>query len=220
MTMKLRQKKQGGISNICFLIQKYIKRMADLAISLMLIIIFSPLFIVVSVLIKVDSIGPIFFIQKRPGYLARLFNIFKFRTMKVNSEIMIKGKEVDENDKRITNIGRLLRKYKIDELPQLLNVFKGEMSLVGPRPERIESLKEYDSQIAKRHNMKPGMTGLAQVNGNIYLDLKDRYKFDVYYVENYSLLLDLRIILKTILVVFFGEDRYKNNSLIDLNKRF
>ena len=99
----------------------------------------------------------------------------------------MKGKEVFLDDDRITQVGRFLRRTKIDELPQLINVVRGEMSLVGPRPERIASLQEYDDEIAKRLHMRPGMTGLAQVSGNIYLDLTERYKLDVHYVENFSL---------------------------------
>lgn len=129
---------------------------------------------------------------------------------------MIKGQEVMLDDDRITSIGRFLRRTKIDEIPQVINVLKGEMSLIGPRPERVDSLAEYTEEISKRLNVRPGMTGLAQVSGNIYLSLEDRYKLDVYYVENYSLLLDLKIILRTIGVVLFGEDKYVNKCLVDI----
>ena len=132
---------------------------------------------------------------------------------------MVKGQEVMKDDNRITSIGKFLRRSKIDEIPQVLNVLKGEMSLVGPRPERIASLEEYDDEISKRLNMRPGMTGLAQVSGNIYLDLQERYRFDVYYVDNYSLWLDIKIMFRTVGVVLFGEDRYINKCLIDFNKR-
>lgn len=127
---------------------------------------------------------------------------------------MIKGKEVFQDDDRITPIGRILRRTKVDELPQLINVLRGEMSLVGPRPERIASLQDYDSEITKRLNMLPGMTGLAQVSGNIYLDLKERYRLDVYYVENFSLWLDLKILLRTVGVILLGEERYVDKPLI------
>ncbi len=137
--------------------------------------------------------------------------------MKPGSEKMIKGQEVMNDDDRVTSIGKILRRTKIDEIPQVLNVLKGEMSLVGPRPERIASLEEYDDEISKRLNMKPGMTGLAQVNGNIHLDLQDRYKHDVYYVEHYSLWLDIKIIYRTVGVVLFGEEKYVDKSLVDLN---
>jgi lipopolysaccharide/colanic/teichoic acid biosynthesis glycosyltransferase len=132
---------------------------------------------------------------------------------------MVKGKEVFLDDDRITQVGRFLRRTKIDELPQLINVVRGEMSLVGPRPERIASLQEYDDEIAKRLNMRPGMTGLAQVSGNIYLDLTERYKLDVHYVENFSLWLDIRILARTFGVVVLGEQRFVDRPLIDLTNR-
>lgn len=130
---------------------------------------------------------------------------------------MIKGKEVMPDDNRITPIGRFLRRTKIDEIPQLLNVLKGEMSLVGPRPERISSLEDYDDETWKRLTVRPGMTGLAQVSGNIYLDLQERYKYDVYYVENFSLWLDIRIIIRTIGVIVLGEEKFVNMKIVDAN---
>lgn len=199
-------------------LQKAIKRLIDIILSLIVFIVFFPVWIVVAILIKLTSPGPVFFLQDRPGQHKKIFKIYKFRTMKPGSERMIKGQEVMKDDDRVTTIGRFLRRTKIDEIPQVLNVLKGEMSLVGPRPERIASLEDYDDEISKRLNMRPGMTGLAQVSGNIYLDLEDRYKLDVYYVENYSLWLDVKIIIRTIGVVLFGEDKYVNKCLVDINR--
>src|SRR5690606_2087512 len=176
-----------------------------------------PLWIIVSVLIKATSKGPVLFLQERPGLNKQIFKVYKFRTMKPGSEKMVKGQEVLKDDDRVTAIGKLLRRTKIDEIPQVLNVLKGEMSLVGPRPERIASLADYDDEISKRLNVSPGMTGLAQVSGNIYLSLEDRYKFDVYYVENFSVWLDIKIILRTVGVVLLGEDRYVNKCLVEIN---
>ena len=198
--------------------QKAVKRLLDIIISLIVLIIFFPVWVIVAILIKVTSPGPVFFLQDRPGQYRKIFKVYKFRTMKPGSEKMIKGKEVMLDDDRITSIGRFLRRTKIDEIPQVLNVLKGEMSLVGPRPERIASLEAYDDEISKRLNMRPGMTGLAQVSGNIYLNLQDRYKLDVYYVENFSLWLDIKIIFRTIGVVIFGEERYVNKCLININQ--
>lgn len=198
-------------------LQKSIKRLIDIILSFIVLIVFFPIWIIVAILIKLTSPGPIFFLQDRPGQYKEIFKVYKFRTMRPGSEKMIKGQEVMRDDDRITSIGKFLRRSKMDEIPQVLNVLKGEMSLVGPRPERIASLEEYDNEISKRLNMKPGMTGLAQVSGNIYLDLQDRYKFDVYYVENYSLWLDIKIIFRTIGVVLFGEDKYVDKCLVDLN---
>jgi lipopolysaccharide/colanic/teichoic acid biosynthesis glycosyltransferase len=199
--------------------QKIIKRLFDIIVSLIVLIVFFPVWIIIAILIKLTSPGPVFFLQDRPGLQKKIFKVYKFRTMKPGSEKMIKGKEVMLDDERITSIGKFLRRSKIDEIPQILNVLRGEMSLVGPRPERIASLEDYDDEISKRLKMKPGLTGLAQVSGNIYIPLEERYRFDVYYVENFTLWLDLKIIIRTIGVVLFGEDRYADKPLVDLNKR-
>lgn len=198
--------------------QKAIKRLIDIILSLIVLVLFLPVWIIVAILIKVTSKGPIFFLQDRPGQHKEIFKVYKYRTMKIGSEKMIKGQEVMKDDDRVTSIGKFLRRTKLDEIPQVLNVLKGEMSLVGPRPERIASLDDYDDEISKRLNMKPGMTGLAQVSGNIYLTLQDRYKFDVYYIENYSLWLDIKIILRTVGVVLFGEDSYIDKCLVDIKQ--
>lgn len=200
-------------------IQLIIKRLMDVAVSLIVLILFLPIWVAVAILIKVTSPGPVFFFQDRPGQYGKIFKVYKFRTMKPGSEKMIKGQEVMKDDERITCVGGFLRRSKIDEIPQVLNVLKGEMSLVGPRPERIASLEDYDDEISKRLNMKPGMTGLAQVSGNIYLDLRERYRLDVFYVENFSLGLDARIILRTIGVVLFGEEFYVNKPLVKLYEK-
>lgn len=199
-------------------LQKAIKRLIDIIFSLIVLVLFLPIWILVAILIKLTSPGPVFFLQDRPGKHKKIFKVYKFRTMKPGSERMVKGQEVMLDDDRITSIGRFLRRTKIDEVPQVLNVLKGEMSLVGPRPERISSLEDYDDEISKRLNMRPGMTGLAQVSGNIYLDLKDRYKLDVYYVENYSLWLDIRIIIRTLGVILYGEGKYVDKCLVDINR--
>jgi len=169
--------------------QLSLKRILDILFSIFVLIVLFPIWVLVAILIKLTSKGPVFFIQDRPGKNKNIFKVYKFRTMKPGSERMIKGKEVLNDDDRVTKIGKFLRRTKIDEIPQVINILKGDMSLVGPRPERIASLKD-----------KPGITGLAQVSGNIYLDLNDRYKFDVYYVEHYSFLLDIKIIVRTFLV--------------------
>ena len=198
-------------------VQMFIKRLFDIVVSLIVLLVFLPLWILVSVFIKASSKGPVFFLQDRPGLNKQIFKVYKFRTMIPGSDKMVKGLEVMKDDDRVTAIGKLLRRTKIDEIPQVLNVLKGEMSLVGPRPERIASLADYDDEISKRLNVSPGMTGLAQVNGNIYLSLEDRYKFDIYYVENFSVWLDIKIIYRTMGVVLLGEDRYINNYLVDID---
>lgn len=194
--------------------QMRVKRLFDIAVSVSIILVFSPIWTAVAAIIKLTSRGPVFFIQERPGYHKKLIKVYKFRTMYMGAEKMVKGKEVGLDDERITSVGRFLRRSKIDEIPQLLNVLKGEMSLVGPRPERVESLQDYDDEISRRLNVLPGMTGLAQVSGNIYLSLSDRYKLDVYYVRHFSLWLDVRILCRTVGVVVFGEERYKEKPLV------
>lgn len=196
--------------------QLFLKRCIDILFSLSVLLIFLPLWILVAIIIKLTSRGPILFLQDRPGKNKKIFKVYKFRTMKPGSETMIKGKEVLSDDDRVTAIGKLLRRTKIDEIPQILNILKGDMSLVGPRPERIASLEDYDDEISKRLNIRPGITGLAQVSGNIYLDLKDRYRYDVYYVKNYSFFLDIKIVVRTFLVIILGENKYKDKPLVKL----
>lgn len=194
-------------------IQKCVKRVMDFVVALIILLLFMPLWLLIALLIKIDSKGPVFFIQARPGYHQKIFNVYKFRTMRIGSEKMIKGREVLKDDDRITGIGKFLRRSKLDEIPQLINVLKGEMSIVGPRPERIASLEDYTEEISKRLNMRPGLTGLAQVSGNIYISLSKRYEYDIYYVEHFSILLDLRILIRTVGVILFGEDKYAGKEL-------
>lgn len=200
-------------------LQIVIKRLFDLVCSLFLLVVFFPVWIAVALVIKLTSPGPVFFLQMRPGYKKRLFKIYKFRTMRLGSEKMVKGQEVMQDDVRITSCGRFLRRTKIDEIPQIINVIKGDMSLVGPRPERVESLEDYDDEISKRLEVLPGMTGLAQVSGNIYLDLQDRYVLDVYYAEHFSLWLDVKILLRTVGVILRGEAYYQDRPLVQLPER-
>lgn len=189
-----------------------IKRIFDFTVSLVLSIVLSPVFLIIAVLIKISSKGPVFFKQQRPGLKAEIFEVYKFRTMKPGSEQMIAGKEVLSDDDRVTTIGKYLRRFKIDELPQIFNVLKGEMSLVGPRPQRIDYLENYTKEEMKRFEMLPGLTGLAQVSGNIYLSVRERTQKDVEYVENFSLTQDLRIIFRTVGVVLLGEDKFAKES--------
>ncbi|WP_203339110.1 sugar transferase [Planococcus beijingensis] len=191
-------------------LQLLIKRIVDFVASLLILIGLSPFLIAIAFVIKTTSEGPVIFKQQRPGLNKQIFEVYKFRTMKPGSETMIAGKEVLSDDDRITGIGKYLRRFKVDELPQILNVLRGEMSLVGPRPQRIDYLDQYSKEELKRFDMLPGLTGLAQVSGNIYLNVEERTQKDLEYVKNYSLLLDLNIVLKTIGVVLFGEDKFQS----------
>lgn len=199
-------------------VELWIKRLFDILVSLIVIVPFLPVWLVLALIVKVTSPGPVFFLQDRPGKDKKIFKVYKFRTMRPGSEKMVKGVEVMKDDDRVTAVGKFLRRSKLDEIPQCLNVLKGEMSLIGPRPERVASLADYDEEISKRLNMLPGMTGLAQVSGNIYLDLQERYKLDVYYVEHFSLWLDIKILLRTVGVVLFGEETYKDRPLVAMDK--
>ena len=183
------------------------KRLFDFFISFAILLLLFPLFIIVAVLIKLDSKGPIFYLQSRVGENGRVFRIYKLRTM-TNKERDPNVKQTYLQDPDITRIGGLLRRFKIDELPQIWNVFIGDMSLVGPRP-ALPSLYEKFGEIAKKRcEVRPGMTGWAQVNGNIYLPWEERLCLDREYVDRMSFMVDLRILVKTVAIVLFGEEKY------------
>ncbi len=191
-----------------------IKRMIDAAVSLTGLIVLLPLFIIIMLLIKATSRGPAFFKQQRVGYNGRLFNCYKFRTMVADAERLkddlMKYNEMDgpvfkiKADPRITKIGQFLRKTSIDELPQLLNVLLGDMSLVGPRPPLPEEVKHYDLPSLRRLRMKPGITGIWQVSGRNSISFEKWMELDREYIDNWSLALDFKILLKTIPAVLKG----------------
>ncbi len=196
--------------------RKYIKRILDFVLSFIALIILSPVFLIIAILIKLDSKGPVFYTQYRVGKGQKLFKIYKFRTMVEGADRYQKiGVEVKNDDSRITSVGKYLRRFKLDELPQLLNILKGDMSFVGPRPTLQEYLGQYETWELKRFEARPGLTGLAQINGNIYLERKERSVYDVEYVKEMSFVSDLKIILKTIAIVLFGEDKFINK--VDVN---
>lgn len=193
-------------------IYKRLKRTIDLFISSIILIISFPVGIITSLAIRLTSKGPIFLIQERVGENYKPFNLFKFRTMVSDAE---KGMPIwaEKNDSRVTTIGKILRKTRLDELPQLINVIKGEMSLTGPRPEREYFVKKLIEKIpfySLRFSVKPGLTGWAQVNyryGSSVDDALEKLQYDLYYVKNMSLFLDFRILLKTVRIVLFGMGR-------------
>lgn len=198
------------------------KRILDLLASFFLLIIISPLFFTVSVVLLYVNRGTVFFYQQRIGYKGRVFSIVKFKTMidKYDSN----GAFLPDIE-RITSFGRLLRSTSLDELPQLLNVFIGKMSLIGPRPlPKIYNDYYYDYEI-HRHDVRPGISGWAQVNGRNYLSWEKKIEFDLYYVKNLSLMLDIKIVIYTIKNVFKGSDigirgvDYPDNSLHLVRKK-
>jgi Undecaprenyl-phosphate glucose phosphotransferase len=186
-------------------IQRLIKRLFDIVVAAMALVILLPFFLAVGCLIKLDSAGPVLFQQRRYGYNQRTFRIVKFRTMGVMED----GATVPQatrGDARVTRIGRWIRRWNIDELPQLFNVLRGEMSLVGPRPHALAHNLEYEKTIglyARRHNVKPGITGWAQIHGyrgeTDAARMRKRVEHDIYYIENWSLGLDVRIMLRTVI---------------------
>jgi exopolysaccharide biosynthesis polyprenyl glycosylphosphotransferase len=194
--------------------QLLIKRLIDITVSTILLLLLSPLFVVVSTLIKGTSKGPVFFQQKRVGYNSRLFNCLKFRTMVENAEALQKDllrlNEMEgpvfkiKNDPRVTKVGRVLRKTSIDELPQLINVFKGDMSLVGPRPPIPSEVNEYVLKDRRRLSMRPGITCLWQINGRNAIPFEKWMELDRQYIDQWSLWLDLKILAKTIPAVLRG----------------
>jgi undecaprenyl phosphate N,N'-diacetylbacillosamine 1-phosphate transferase len=185
-----------------------IKPFFDFIISLILLVLLIPIFIFLSILIKLTSKGPVFFIQLRLGKNRKLFYIYKFRTMVDKNRDV--NHEIFKGDNDVTNVGFYLRRLKIDELPQLINILKGDMSFVGPRPCMPFQIEDFNEDGKFRLNVTPGLTGLAQVNGNIYLSWEQRWKYDKYYVDNQTFFMDLKIVLKTIFIIIFGEIKFIN----------
>jgi exopolysaccharide biosynthesis polyprenyl glycosylphosphotransferase len=202
----------NGFDKTSNVIYNKIKRLIDLTISLVLFVLFLPAFGVISLMIKLTSKGPVLFIQDRAGERYQNFKIFKFRTMVLEAE-KEGPKWAAEGDPRITALGNILRKTRLDELPQLINVIKGDMSLIGPRPEReyfTEQLKEQIPYYSLRFSVKPGLTGWGQVNfpyGSSLEDAIEKLQYELYYIKNQSLQLDFKIFLKTVRVIMFGMGR-------------
>lgn len=181
------------------------KRLFDFILSLCVIVTLSPLLIIVALIIKLSDGGPIFFKQKRLGKNKQVFTLYKFRSMAVDD-----SREVTQtysHSDGVTKFGHIIRRLKIDELPQIYNVLAGDMSIVGPRPCLPELISEFNDDAFSRLFVRPGLTGLAQVNGNIFLSWEERWKFDKEYVEKQSFLLDFKIIYRTIYIVFAGEEK-------------
>lgn len=176
-------------------VYKIIKRTLDLIFSLVLLIIVSPIMLCASLAIKFESIGPLLFKQPRPGKNGVIFTVYKFRTMRVETEY--KGQPLSDME-RMTKVGAILRKTSIDELPQLINIICGDMSFIGPRPLLVQYLQHYTPTQMRRHEVTPGISGWAQVNGRNSLSWEEKFRLDVWYVDHISFLTDFKILLKTI----------------------
>ncbi|WP_094549353.1 sugar transferase [Petroclostridium xylanilyticum] len=176
--------------------RKYVKRVLDFVFAVILLIITSPIMLLAAIAIKLeDPKGPVLFKQKRPGKNAKIFTVYKFRTMRVETEK--DGKPLTDME-RMTKVGSFLRKTSIDELPQLFNIIRGEMSFIGPRPLLVQYLEFYTPEQMRRHEVTPGISGWAQVNGRNAISWEEKFKLDIWYVDNQSFLVDFKILFMTI----------------------
>ena len=188
---------------------KYIKRILDIILSLVILILFCWLYLIVAILVRVKLGSPILFKQQRPGYKEKIFGIYKFRTM--TDERDENGNLLPDKD-RLTSFGKLLRKTSLDEIPELLNILKGDMSFIGPRPLLPEYLPYYSDKEKLRHTVRPGLTGLAQASGRNLVDWDTRLSYDVEYVENLSFKMDILVIIKTIKTVFGHSEQVADDT--------
>lgn len=182
---------------------KYFKRMLDFILSLIALIILSPILLIVAILVRIKLGNPIIFKQQRPGKNEKIFTLYKFRTMTDKKDE--NGNLLPDSD-RLTKFGKLLRSTSLDELPELINIIKGDMAIVGPRPLLVKYLPYYTKEEKHRHDVRPGLTGLAQVNGRNSISWEEKFKYDVQYVKKITFLGDLKIILKTVKKTVKRED--------------
>ncbi len=194
------------------LYNKYIKRILDILISLTFIVLFSWLYLILVILVRIKLGSPVLFCQERPGYNEKIFTLYKFRTMTDKRDE--KGNLLPDSE-RLTKFGSMLRSTSLDELPEMFNILKGDMSLIGPRPLLVEYLPYYTEEERLRHSVRPGLTGLAQVSGRNYLAWDKRLARDVEYVNHISFIMDVRIIIKTIMVVFKKEDVSVDTNVVE-----
>lgn len=192
--------------------RKFGKRFLDILISGMALILLSPVFLTVAILVRVKLGSPIIFHQKRPGKDEKIFTLCKFRTM---TDAKDEKGNLLPDEVRLTSFGKFLRATSLDELPELWNILKGDMSLVGPRPLLVEYLPYYREEEKLRHSVRPGLTGYAQVNGRNFLGWDHRLEKDVFYVKNLSFVLDLKILIKTVMVVMKREDVSVDSNVVE-----
>lgn len=190
--------------------KEWIKRSIDFVFSIILIIILIPIFFALYLLIRAEQGSPVLFKQKRPGKDEKIFTMYKFRTMADKKDE--KGQLLPD-DQRLTKFGVFLRKTSLDELPEFINILKGDMSFVGPRPLLVRYLKRYNDEQKRRHEVKPGLTGWAQVNGRNAISWEEKFKLDVWYVDHWNLGLDFKILLLTVIKVFKREGISQNGQV-------
>lgn len=189
--------------------QKFIKRAIDILVSFIGLLVLSPVLLVIAILIRIKLGSPIFFTQDRVGKDGKIFKMIKFRTMLDATD---KFGELLPDEERLTSFGKLLRSTSLDELPELINVFKGDMSLVGPRPLLVKYIELYSPTQWRRHEVRPGITGWAQVNGRNSITWSKKFELDVWYVDNISIFLDFKILIMTIVKVIKRDDINQNNN--------
>lgn len=182
---------------------KYIKRTLDLILSLMALIVLMPLMIIIGILVRINLGSPIIFKQKRPGKNEKIFTLYKFRTMTDKRDI---DGNLLPDEYRLTKFGKFLRSTSLDELPELINIIKGDMAIVGPRPQLIKDMLFMTKEQRRRHSVRQGLTGLAQINGRNNITWEEKLEYDLRYIENITFVEDTKIILKTILKVFKRDD--------------
>ncbi len=188
----------------------FFKRFFDIVIGLIGVVVFSPFFVIVFIVLSISNREIPFFYQERPGLHEKIFKIIKFKTMNTKKD---KFGNLLPDDKRLTKAGQFVRKTSLDELPQIINLLKGDMTIIGPRPLLPEYLPLYNDRQRKRHLVKPGISGWAQVNGRNAISWEQKFEYDVWYVENYSFFLDVKIFVKTFLKVFKSEGISKENQV-------
>ena len=201
-------KQKGGIY------KRYFKRPMDFVLALFAIVVLSPVFIIVALLVRINLGSPVIFKQQRPGLNEKIFTMYKFRTMTNETD---ENGNLLPNEQRHTRFGKFLRSTSLDELPELFNVLKGDMSLIGPRPLLIEYLPLYNKHQKRSHKVRPGLSGLAQVRGRNSITWEEKFDYDVYYVDNISFLLDLKLMFETIIKVF-KRDGVNSSETVTMEK--
>lgn len=196
--------------------QNFIKRFLDIVFSLLLLILLSPLILIISLIVRVNLGSPIVFTQERTGLNGKTFKLYKFRSMTDDRD---EHGELLENELRMTKFSKVFRSTSLDELPELFNILKGDMGFIGPRPLLTEYMNLYNDKQRKRHNVRPGLTSYTAVNGRSTLSWEKRFEMDVWYVENVNIFLDLKILIKTFIVVFKRENTTSGRGKFQGNKK-